>query len=59
MRHLDSTNERHQDVSVRMTVTLDKDVERLRREALHTADSVFIRYQGLRLFNPLTDQKVA
>jgi hypothetical protein len=35
MRHLDSTTAAHHDASMRTTVTLDKDVERLVREAMH------------------------
>src|SRR5438132_8454608 len=40
-RHLDSKNTRHHDDDMRTTVTLDKDVERMLREAQHRSRRSF------------------
>jgi hypothetical protein len=39
--HLDSTRPKHHDAAVRTTVTLDKDVERLLRDAMHHSRKSF------------------
>jgi len=40
-RHLDSKELEHHDAAMRTTVTLEKDVERLLREAMHRSRSSF------------------